>query len=105
MRTRHAKLTALLFAAALLGARRPRRRRAASPPSSETVFFEAPRDLLGVTGAQQQATLAKLQSLGVHALRIVLYWGDVAPSPKHKKRPALQPGQPRPPTTGAPTTR
>jgi hypothetical protein len=83
---RSLKLTALICAAALLGVVGL----AASPAladQSETVFFEAPRDLLEVTGATRAATIAKLQSLGVHALRIVLYWGDVAPKPDAKKRP------------------
>jgi hypothetical protein len=93
MSIRSAKLTAILTAAVLLGFG------ALSAPAalashSETVFFEAPRDLLGVPGPQQQATLAKLQSLGVHAMRIVLYWGEVAPSPKHKTRPNFNQANP-----------
>jgi hypothetical protein len=90
---RPAKLTALLTAAALLGAA------AAGPPAAfashgETVFFEAPRDLLGAGSATQAKSLAKLQSLGVHAVRIVLYWRDVAPSPKHKQRPHFNQASP-----------
>jgi hypothetical protein len=93
MPIRSTKLIAILTAAVLLGfgaLAAP----AALASHSETVFFEAPRDLLGVSGAKQQATLAKLQSLGVHAMRIVLYWGEVAPSPKHKTRPDFNQANP-----------
>jgi len=87
------KLTALLIAATLLGAgvlgAAP-----AFASHGETVFYEAPRDLLGVPAATQAKTLAKLKSLGVHALRIVLYWGQVAPSPKHKQRPNFNQANP-----------
>ena len=65
----------------------------ASP--GETVFFEAPRDLITVTPAARQATIAKLQSLGVHALRIVLYWGAVAPHPNAKKAPRFNQASPK----------
>jgi hypothetical protein len=90
---RSAKLTAFLTAVALLGAgafAAP----AALASHNETVFFEAPRDLLGVSASSQAKTLAKLSSLGVHAVRIVLYWGEVAPSPKHKQRPSFNQASP-----------
>lgn len=93
MRLKPAKLTAILTAAALLGlgaVAAP----AALASHSETVFFEAPQDLLNVSAAQQQATIAKLQSLGVHAIRVVLYWGNVAPGPKHKTRPKFNQANP-----------
>jgi hypothetical protein len=93
MPIRPAKLTAILTAAVLLGfgaLAAP----AALASHSETVFFEAPRDMLGVPGPQQQATIAKLQALGVHAIRIVLYWGEVAPGPKHKTRPKFNQANP-----------
>jgi hypothetical protein len=90
---RPAKFTALLIAAMLLGGGAlgavP-----AFASHGETVYFEAPRDLLGVPSATQAKTLAKLQSLGVHAVRIVLYWRDVAPSPKHTKRPNFNQSNP-----------
>ena len=57
---RTTKLTALLIAATLLGAGTL----GAAPAfasHSETVFFEAPRDLLGVPAATQAKTLAKLR--------------------------------------------
>jgi len=82
---RKAKLTAVFIAAALIAGA------AFATPAlashGETVFFEAPRDLLGVPAATQAKTFAKLQSLGVHALRVVLYWGEVAPGPTRRQRP------------------
>jgi hypothetical protein len=90
---RPAKLTAVLSAAALL-AGAAFAAPAALASSSETVFFEAPRDLVGVSPATQAKTIAKLQSLGVHAVRIVLYWGDVAPGSTHKQRPKFNQANP-----------
>jgi hypothetical protein len=90
---RPARLTAVLTTAALLAGAAfvaP----AALASHGETVFFEAPRDLVGVSPATQAKTIAKLQSLGVHAVRIVLYWGEVAPEPKHKQRPKFSQANP-----------
>ncbi len=80
--------------AGLLGAGGARRRRPRSAKPGETVFFEAPRDLLGVPGATRLATIDKLQSLGVHALRIVLYWRDVAPHASSRTRPHFNQASP-----------
>jgi hypothetical protein len=88
MRFGKAKLTAALTAALLLAFGALSAPAALAAPG-ETVFFEAPRDLLGVSAATQDATFAKLQSFGVHAIRVVLYWGQVAPEPKHKTRPSF----------------
>ena len=90
---RRATLTALLTAVALLGAGAI----SAAPAlasHSETVFFEAPRDLQGVSSAQQAAAFKQLQSLGVRALRVVLYWRNVAPSPNHRHRPSFNQANP-----------
>jgi hypothetical protein len=90
---RPAKLTALLTAAVLLGVGTL----GAAPAFAsrgETVFFEAPSDLLSVSATTRARTLAKLESLGVHALRIVLYWRDVAPSPRHRRRPSFNQADP-----------
>ena len=46
--------------------------------STQAQTFEAPRDLLNP--ATRDAALAKIDSLGTHALRVVLYWRSVAPS-------------------------
>jgi len=83
---RSVKLTALLCAAALAAAAAV----AAAPAAAshgETVFFEAPRDLLGVSTATRTQTIATLTSLGVPAVRIVLYWRDVAPKPTSRHQP------------------
>ena len=83
---RSIKLTALLCAAALVASGAV----AAAPAAAshgQTVFFEAPRDLLSVSTAARAQTIAKLTSLGVHAVRIVLYWRDVAPKPTSRHRP------------------
>jgi hypothetical protein len=86
-------LTTLLCAAALLAggaALAP----AALADHGETVFFEAPGDLLNATPAHRAKTLAQLQSLGVDAVRVVLYWRNVAPNPRHKHKPAFNQASP-----------
>ena len=62
--------------------------------SNEAVFFESPYDLLKAGSVTRSQTLAQLQSLGVHALRVVLYWRDVAPSPNHKHAPSFNQADP-----------
>jgi hypothetical protein len=47
--------------------------------------FEAPRDLLDP--ASRDSALTELDSLGVHALRVVLYWKDVAPNAGSSSKP------------------
>jgi len=90
---RRATLTALLCAAALLGAAA-----LAAPVAlashNEAVFFEAPSALLGVSTAQRSKSLQQLQSLGVHAIRVVLYWRTVAPNPNHRHRPSFNQANP-----------
>ena len=93
MPMRRTNLTALLTAAALLGAGAV----GAAPAFAshgETVFFEAPRDLLGVSATTQAATFKQRQSLGVRALRVVLYWRNVAPNPNHRQRPNFNQANP-----------
>lgn len=61
---------------------------AASPAlasHSESVYFEAPRELL--SARTRQPTMAKLQALGVTALRVQLHWSSVAPSPNSSRSP------------------
>ena len=53
----------------------------------EAVTFEAPRDLLNP--ATRTHALGQLQSLGVRALRVVLYWHDVAPAANSSRRPSF----------------
>ena len=87
------RLTSLICALALVVAGATFAGTAAAKPG-ETVFFEAPRDLLGVPGATRLASIAKLQSLGVHALRVVLYWRDVAPHASSRTRPNFNQSNP-----------
>jgi hypothetical protein len=89
---RTVRLAALLAALVLcgLGAVAP----SAFASQTETVFFEAPGDLLGVPATFQEARLRQLQSLGVRALRVTLYWRDVAPKPNHKRRPSFNQANP-----------
>jgi hypothetical protein len=53
------------------------------------MFFEAPRDLVGVAPAVRTRALAQLRSLGVRALRVELEWANVAPRSKSAKRPSF----------------
>ena len=72
-----------------------RRRRAGTRPRNETVFFEAPSDLVERLGdeAGEDAQAARV-TRGARALRIVLYWGTVAPNPNHKRRPNFNQASP-----------
>jgi hypothetical protein len=62
----------------------------ASP--GQTVSFEAPRDL--IDPATREKTLDEIQGLGVRALRVILYWRDVAPRPKSGTPPSIDPTDP-----------
>ena len=57
----------------------------ASP--GQTMTFEAPRDLL--EAGSRPAALSELAGLGVHRLRVVLYWRNVAPNPDSASRPGF----------------
>ena len=93
------RISALLATVALLAAAP-----AALADHGETVFFEAPGDLLGVPADHQAKMLAQLASLGVRALRVTLYWRDVAPKPNHRTA-RTSTRRTRTPMTGAATTR
>ena len=67
---------------------------AAEASHGQTAFFEAPGVLVGAPAQEQATTLATLQSLGVRALRVTLYWRDVAPDPNHRRRPAFNQANP-----------
>lgn len=60
---------------------------AADAARSQTVSFEAPRDLLDP--ATRETALDEIQGLGVRALRVILYWRDVAPSPRSGTPPSI----------------
>jgi len=58
----------------------------ADASSSQKVVFEAPRDLLNAQ--TRPAALVQLEHLGVNAIRVILAWNDVAPTPDAKTAPA-----------------
>jgi hypothetical protein len=74
-----------LLAVTALGATTAAAPALASP--NQTVYFEATNVLKNP--ALRPAALAQLDSLGVRATRIVLYWHDVAPGPNSKRRPSF----------------
>jgi hypothetical protein len=75
---RRLAITALLLTLVILPA-------CAHAAPRQTVLFEAPRDLKDP--AARPAALHLLDSLGVRALRLVLYWKDVAPQANARHRP------------------
>ncbi len=79
---RHATVTVLLCLVTALVAAAP----AAAAPS-QALYFDAPNELR-FTETRGPA-LDELQSLGVRALRVVLYWKDVAPAPDARERPSF----------------
>jgi hypothetical protein len=76
-------LAALLCALAAAAAPAPQARAS----TSQEVTFEAPRDLFDP--AQRESAFQQIDAFGVHALRIVLYWHDVAPDPDSRVKPKL----------------
>jgi hypothetical protein len=58
---------------------------AAHANSSQFTMFEAPNQLL--SDSQRDATLNELQGLGVKAIRTLVTWKDVAPSPDSAQKP------------------
>jgi hypothetical protein len=52
---------------------------------SQATSFEAPRDLLDP--AARDGALADIASFGVHSLRLVMYWRDVAPASSSRVKP------------------
>lgn len=59
---------------------------------NQTVFFEGGQVLLEPRHREQ--ALAQLEHLGVHALRVELYWREVAPGPNATKRPSFEATEP-----------
>jgi hypothetical protein len=64
----------------------------ASASRSQGLTFEAPRDLMNPV--TRPAALAELQSLGVHSLRVILRWVDVAPGADQAQQPTFAPTDP-----------
>ena len=56
--------------------------------SAQFTTVEDPNYLLGGEAVREQ-TLTELQSLGVQAIRMTMYWEDVAPSPDATRRPSF----------------
>jgi hypothetical protein len=48
-----------------------------------------------VSPKNRQSAVLQLESLGVNALRVVLYWRNVAPKPNHRQRPHFNQADPR----------
>src|SRR3979490_229670 len=59
---------------------------------SQGVTVEAPRDLFDT--AKRDAAINEIDSLGAHALRVVLYWHDVAPAADDRVKPKLDMADP-----------
>jgi hypothetical protein len=59
----------------------------ASASHSQALTFEAPRDLMNPV--TRPAALNELQTLGVHSLRVILTWKDVAPGADQATAPAF----------------
>ncbi len=55
---------------------------------SQITYFEASSDLL--EPSTRAHTIEQLKHLGVHALRVELYWYDVAPSPTSATKPSFE---------------
>ena len=60
--------------------------------STQFTMFEAPNQLLN--DAQRDSTLDELQGLGVKAIRTLVTWKDVAPSPDSAQKPAFDASDP-----------
>jgi hypothetical protein len=75
-------LVAALIAALALPA-------AAQANSSQFTLFEAPRELLSDDANLRAQTFDEIQGFGVHWVRIVLYWHNVAPDPDSATAPAF----------------
>ena len=58
---------------------------AAQASKTQSLTFEAPRDLKDPSTRDQ--AFNDIASLGVHSMRLVLYWHDVAPQPDSRVKP------------------
>jgi hypothetical protein len=73
----------LVAALALLAISAP----GAEARKSQFTIFEAARELKSHDGAVRARALDEIESFGVHWIRVVLYWKDVAPQPGDRSRP------------------
>jgi len=74
----------LLILAAVLVAAAP-----APAAPGQVTFFQATRELRSDDAALRARTLDEIRALGVTALRVNLYWHDVAPDAGARRRPAF----------------
>jgi hypothetical protein len=65
---------------------------AAQASKTQSLTFEAPRDLKDPSTRGQ--AFSDIASLGVHSMRLVLYWHDVAPQPDSRVKPAFAEADP-----------
>ena len=85
----------LLLTLVLALVRRPGRRpRDGGGRPGQSVTFEAPRELVYEPEKRAEA-FSTLESLGVHSLRIVLYWKTVAPVARQPDPSGLRRDRPR----------
>jgi hypothetical protein len=79
-------ISMLACAVSVLGVMLPA---SASASHSQAMFFEEP-NLVEASQAVRTKELAQLQSLGVKALRVELYWANVAPAAASTKKPSFE---------------
>jgi hypothetical protein len=65
---------------------------AAQASKTQSLTFEAPRDLKDPS--TRADAFSDIASLGVHSMRLVLYWHDVAPQPDSRVKPAFAEADP-----------
>ena len=65
---------------------------AAQASKAQSLTFEAPRDLKDPSTRDQ--AFSDISSLGVHSMRLVLYWHDVAPEPESRIKPTFAEADP-----------
>lgn len=59
----------------------------ASASGSQFTLFDAPRELKSPDPQVRDATFDEIESFGVHWIRVILYWHDVAPHPDRSTEP------------------
>src|SRR3954465_7184446 len=65
---------------------------AAQASKTQSLTFEAPRDLKD--DATRAQAFSDIASLGVHSMRLVLYWHDVAPQADSRVKPKFDEADP-----------
>jgi hypothetical protein len=65
---------------------------AAQASKTQSLTFEAPRDLKDPSTRDE--AFSDIASLGVHSMRLVLYWHDIAPEPDSRVKPSFAENDP-----------